>query len=923
MPDALIVSLARVAAEHPETRPLLMPYIRHASKKTARLMARQEVILQKYLGAAASSGVRAATDWDELPDRVRQALQQVKDQETLWMDVNRWFMDNAPPHLRWASGDDYVLRVEKGKGRGSYPFKTPQEAVSAAGDHGSFSDKDKAKGLVLLRDGKPWSVDSSAGSFTIRPPKGGGKKEAAWENLPPGWTQESLESFWDSLTGDVKHKVTKCMKEMEGKIDDPGAFCGSLARKLKVGMADEIVARWNEGQGNWEFVQYLGGKVVNIWRGPTNPDASDSALKAALTRKRDWGGPEHKLTRIERTSSSNPDVAKVGMVGVAPKSRQGTRVVVHANPASRMLYRDLPPDGTPGAVRSVAGPGGPMTYMPGPGGGLLYVQFDDGSFMGVSPRDLAYEGRAGGEAFEGRSAGDEVKVAINIPKEVEDYAKEVAEGNPSYDEAQVWATAWSIYCRYKSPGSEHCTKAPGEYFPGRMARDVEGLRPRPAPARKPRSYKDYVSEVKGEGRTPLTEKEWSSRQHGSGSWGIREAASPPAPDGRNWVEKGPPHHRWVWVGGDDDPAFTITEHEASFGNYYKLQILLPDGSMFKTYGQKETKEDWFLRAADLYKRWNSAAGFDLSKTPEKWNRLATNRLAEWKGWTPDMPVQIVTMRGTEVFPNLAAAQAKYPTLDPRRNTKDFTWATKGEVRGRPAIRFEDWPTERMLSLSASGGLLKHTAALASKDASLRAKLMPLIREAAINIGDTVEFEKSGIRIHRFRDSFRVTDLANAGKRGKKVDEFWVSYWQAGQEGPIHARVAEWMEFAPRAMNFNILTATIQLGINLLNDEGVSIESGWNTLRGVDVAPGGFGPIKINGDNVYIEAGWQDFVVRDKADKFNLPVCIPAIRGGKADIKVFYRWVTDNQAAIKRMDFHQVLDGMRDAGVAYHQYCSMD
>jgi hypothetical protein len=56
--------------------------------------------------------------------------------------------------------------------------------------------------------------------------------EAAWETLPKGWTEESLNSFWNSLTGDRKHKITACMKKMEGKIDNPGAFCASLARRL-------------------------------------------------------------------------------------------------------------------------------------------------------------------------------------------------------------------------------------------------------------------------------------------------------------------------------------------------------------------------------------------------------------------------------------------------------------------------------------------------------------------------------------------------------------------------------------------------------------------------------------------------------------------------------------------------------------------
>lgn len=55
------------------------------------------------------------------------------------------------------------------------------------------------------------------------------KEAAKWEHLPKGWTQDSVKKFWDSLTGEVKHKVTKCMKEMEGKVDNTGAFCAALA----------------------------------------------------------------------------------------------------------------------------------------------------------------------------------------------------------------------------------------------------------------------------------------------------------------------------------------------------------------------------------------------------------------------------------------------------------------------------------------------------------------------------------------------------------------------------------------------------------------------------------------------------------------------------------------------------------------------
>lgn len=54
-----------------------------------------------------------------------------------------------------------------------------------------------------------------------------------WQGMPKGWDDSSRKKFWESLTGGVKHKVTKCIKQMEGKVDDPGAFCASLADRIE------------------------------------------------------------------------------------------------------------------------------------------------------------------------------------------------------------------------------------------------------------------------------------------------------------------------------------------------------------------------------------------------------------------------------------------------------------------------------------------------------------------------------------------------------------------------------------------------------------------------------------------------------------------------------------------------------------------
>jgi hypothetical protein len=68
-----------------------------ADWKTSKLQSRQEKILKKYLDSA---GSRAVMDFDELPPDVQADLKKVKDQETLWSDVNRWLGDNNNPHLR-------------------------------------------------------------------------------------------------------------------------------------------------------------------------------------------------------------------------------------------------------------------------------------------------------------------------------------------------------------------------------------------------------------------------------------------------------------------------------------------------------------------------------------------------------------------------------------------------------------------------------------------------------------------------------------------------------------------------------------------------------------------------------------------------------------------------------------------------------
>lgn len=55
----------------------------------------------------------------------------------------------------------------------------------------------------------------------------------AWAKLPKGWTMSSVKKLWNSLTGDRVHKRKACMKKMEGKVSNTGAFCNSLYHLMK------------------------------------------------------------------------------------------------------------------------------------------------------------------------------------------------------------------------------------------------------------------------------------------------------------------------------------------------------------------------------------------------------------------------------------------------------------------------------------------------------------------------------------------------------------------------------------------------------------------------------------------------------------------------------------------------------------------
>lgn len=128
--------------------------------------------------------------------------------------------------FRWSSspagpGDWIVSQEEENYSTGG---STQYNAHITHGDGSDLNDQE----MVYIHD----QLDLFGGVRQFQselPLEAQTKTAKGWDKLPKGWTQESVNKFWSGLTGERKHKVTACIKKLDGKVDDPGAVCASLA----------------------------------------------------------------------------------------------------------------------------------------------------------------------------------------------------------------------------------------------------------------------------------------------------------------------------------------------------------------------------------------------------------------------------------------------------------------------------------------------------------------------------------------------------------------------------------------------------------------------------------------------------------------------------------------------------------------------
>jgi len=195
------------------------------------------------------------------------------------------------------------------------------------------------------------------------------------------------------------------------------------------------------------------------------------------------------------------------------------------------------------------------------------------------------------------------------------------------------------------------------------------------------------------------------------------------------------------------------------------------------------------------------------------------------------------------------------------------------------------------------------------------------KKANIPLGKT--FEIGSARVHRFADFFKIWDLTNAGKRGKKVRVMSVS--------PTHrypGNKEEWLENMSKVlMDYKTYDKMLSLFKDLLVDFPGEIEINQNELRGIDVTPAG-APTKISitSPTLRIEAELTDFTVIStvefegrknedgQVNKFKQDTAYHS--RDKKTAPLFYNWLKANLSVAAKMDISQMQKIWNELGVKY-------
>ena len=169
-------------------------------------------------------------------------------------------------------------------------------------------------------------------------------------------------------------------------------------------------------------------------------------------------------------------------------------------------------------------------------------------------------------------------------------------------------------------------------------------------------------------------------------------------------------------------------------------------------------------------------------------------------------------------------------------------------------------------------------------------------------------ERNGPRVEVRHSWVYVTELANAGKRGKDVRVLRACVENEADPSGVAATLAEsdsWDIACEIAQMSGLLTETAE-------------------ERGIDVPPSGFERLTFNDAEWYMTVGWNELRIACLLDHHNEPRGYVTKRSWVAKVRKWAATDAGREALKNARSMYAVCAAIFDAtGVRVHTYCAMD
>ena len=184
----------------------------------------------------------------------------------------------------------------------------------------------------------------------------------------------------------------------------------------------------------------------------------------------------------------------------------------------------------------------------------------------------------------------------------------------------------------------------------------------------------------------------------------------------------------------------------------------------------------------------------------------------------------------------------------------------------------------------------------------------------LNVGET--FENSNVRIHRYRDMIYITEIENAGKKGKECKHVTIENYLRDD------KTNDDLTHFTNHLNIVCTYAVIEACAMLLEAENNKIKLHYRTKKSIEVIPFNHRPIEFSNDTTSFCFKYDGFSIR-KLHDVNEYTLIDYHRTKKQSVKKLYKYVRENKDQVKDLDFYEARQLLIKLDVNYHSYCALD